>query len=76
METHMNSIIESNIRKTIQTLKKQGTTGMSMSNLIQVTPTPPADMATDENISNYDRVFREIAQKVMAEVDFEITDTQ
>ena len=68
----MNSVIESNIRKTIQKLKKEGTTGMSVSNLIQVTPTPPADMATDENISNYDRVFREIAQRVMTDMEFEI----
>jgi len=64
------NIIEKNIRSTIQILKKKGTTGMSISNLLQIVPTPPANMATDDNVSNYEQIFRNVAQKMS--VNFEI----
>lgn len=66
--------IRKNVRKRINTLRKDGIVGMGMKNLFQVTPTPPQHLAmTDEqNIVNYQPVFERVASEVASEMNFPI----
>lgn len=66
----MEKIIEKNIRKTIQNLKKKGVTAMGLENLFQITPTPPQNTATDENVAEYPRLFKTVAERVANSMNF------
>jgi len=70
----MRDIIERNVRKQIRQLRRDEITGMSMANLLQVTPTPPPELAVGPNAAYYYRqLFEEIAGRVAHDCGFEIT---
>ena len=68
----MQQTIEKNIRKKIRGLRKSGVSAMAMGNLFQVTPTPPAEMATNVTARGYRQIFEEIASAVGKEMGFPI----
>ncbi len=60
--------IEHNIRKAIRKAKSQGTTGMSMCNLFQVTPTTGVTVQP----ASYRPMFEDAARKIVASVKFDL----
>jgi hypothetical protein len=65
--------IKRNVREMINWLIADGTVGMGMKNLFQMTPTPPQHLALDEqNLMNYRPLFEKIATQVADEMNFPI----
>jgi hypothetical protein len=59
--TQFEKFIKTSIAQTIRKIKGKGTIQIGLDNLMQITPTPPREMANDENVANYSEVFRRIA---------------
>ena len=68
----MEKEIERNIRLTIRRIKQQGTCGMSIPNLLQITPTPKV-VPTPKQVVDYPLVFARIAKKICERTKFELT---
>lgn len=61
-ENQFRAEIRRNIKKKIEELKSDGTVGMSVANLIQVTPTPKSNF--DCSPQRYATIFDEVAKAV------------
>ena len=73
MKTAFNSEIAKNIAARIKALKKDGTTGMSLLNLLMVTPTPRAREGAPAGPAGYKVMFREVAMSMPISRRFLIT---
>lgn len=64
LETPFNSEIAKNIAARIKDLKKDGTTGMSLLNLLMVTPTPRTREGAPAGPAGYKVMFRDVAMSM------------
>lgn len=54
-------IIEENIRRIVKSLRSDGTVGMSLANLYQITPTSGVMLSDREYRSEFERIARKVA---------------
>ena len=59
-----------NVKKKMWQLQEEGVQAMGVDNLLQVTPTPPQDLATDATVSSYRVDFERLATIAAEETGF------
>jgi len=66
VKSGIRKIIERNVKKKVAQLKASGISGMSIANLLQVTPAPPSStpFESDNPVEEYAEIFKDVARRL------------